>query len=162
MLRILVGSLAARCASWPLWTRRTVTSLLVACLAGFAGDSAHRAVLCFPFDCGRPLLPGFMVGMLGSDRTGVHILRQFKEGCYGRRISYFLREGGTSGSSGPYSALRFLIRTVDTCGASVYKAFWKYFSHFYLKRWIADPEVDSRLLVLPVFSVMLGSTVAGG
>ena len=45
MLRILVGSPAARCASWPLWTRRTVTSLLVACLAGFAGDSAHRAVL---------------------------------------------------------------------------------------------------------------------
>ena len=41
--------------------------------------------------------------------------------------------------------------TVDTCGASVYKAFWKNFSHFYLKRWIADLEVDSRLSVLPVF-----------
>ena len=52
--------------------------------------------------------------------------------------------------------------TADTCGASVYKAFWKNFSHFYLKRWIADPEVDSRLSVLSVFSAMLGSTVAGG
>ena len=26
--------------------------------------------------------------------------------------------------------------TADTCGASVYKAFWKNFSHFYLIRWI--------------------------
>ena len=42
--------------------------------------------------------------------------------------------------------------TADTCGASVYEAFLKNFSHFYLKRWIADPEVDSRLSVLPVFS----------
>ena len=31
-----------------------------------------------------------------------------------------------------------------------------------LKRWIAVLEVDSRLSVLPVFSAMLGSTVAGG
>ena len=52
--------------------------------------------------------------------------------------------------------------TVDTCGASVYKAFWKNFSHLSLKRWIAVLEVDSRLSVLPVFSAMLGSTVAGG
>ena len=35
-----------RCStSWPVRTRRTFTSTLVACLAGFAGDSAHRAVL---------------------------------------------------------------------------------------------------------------------
>ena len=52
--------------------------------------------------------------------------------------------------------------TADTCGASVYKAFWKNFSHLSLKRWIAVLEVDSRLSVLPVFSAMLGSTVAGG
>ena len=30
------------------------------------------------------------------------------------------------------------------------------------ERWIAVLEVDSRLSVLPVFSAMLGSTVAGG
>ena len=66
----------------------------------------------------------------------------------------------TSGLS-PYSALR-LVRQLIHCGASVYKSFWKNFSHFYLKRWIADPEVDSRLSVLPVFSAMLGSTVDGG
>ena len=52
--------------------------------------------------------------------------------------------------------------TADTCGASVYKAFWKNFSHLSLKRWIAVLEVDSRLSVLPVFSAMLGSSVAGG
>ena len=52
--------------------------------------------------------------------------------------------------------------TADTCGASVYKAFWKNFSHLYLKRWIAVLEVDSRLSVLPVFSTMFGLTVAGG
>ena len=116
MLRILVGRPAARCASWPLWTRRTVTSLLVACLAGFAvtlhitlcffpcrqgqdalhlgrygseglaclpgrqhpcpGAEAFTMVqtcsgqggrcpcyACVPFDCGRPLFVGFMVGM---------------------------------------------------------------------------------------------------
>ena len=49
--------------------------------------------------------------------------------------------------------------TVDTCGASVYKAFWKIFSHFYLIRWIRIFEVDSRLSELLVFSAMLGSTV---
>ena len=49
--------------------------------------------------------------------------------------------------------------TADTCGASVYKAIWKNFSHLYLKRWIAVLEVDSRLSVLPVFSTMLGLTV---
>ena len=52
--------------------------------------------------------------------------------------------------------------TADTCGASVYKAFWKNFSLLSLKRWIAVLEVDSRLSVIPVFSAMLGSTVAGG
>ena len=52
--------------------------------------------------------------------------------------------------------------TADTCGASVHKAFWNNFSHLSLKRWIAVIEVDSRLSVLPVFSAMLGSTVAGG
>ena len=52
--------------------------------------------------------------------------------------------------------------TADTCGASVYKAFWKNFSLLSLKRWIAVLEVDSRLSVIPVFSAMLGSTVADG
>ena len=52
--------------------------------------------------------------------------------------------------------------TADTCGASVYKAYWKNFSLLSLKRWIAVLEVDSRLSVIPVFSAMLGSTVAGG
>ena len=46
VLCCLLLTTGPRCStSWPLWTRRTVTSLLVACFAGFAGDSAHRAVL---------------------------------------------------------------------------------------------------------------------
>ena len=43
-LVVLVGRPAARSASWPLWTRGTVTSLSVAYLAGFTGGSAPRAV----------------------------------------------------------------------------------------------------------------------
>ena len=40
-----------------------------------------------------------------------------------------------------------------------YEAFLKY-SYFYLKRWITDLEVDSRLSELLVFNALLGSTVA--
>ena len=63
--------LAARSASWPLWTRSTVTSLLVACLAGFAGDSASRAVF---FPSVRPEMLCIMAGTHHKDscprRTG--------------------------------------------------------------------------------------------
>ena len=49
--------------------------------------------------------------------------------------------------------------TVDTCGASVYKAFWKNFSQFLPDTVDSDLEVVSRLSELLVFSAMLGSTV---
>ena len=56
---------------WPLWTSSTVTSLLVACLAGFAGNSAPRAVF-LPFV--RPGALRIMAGTLQKDscprRTG--------------------------------------------------------------------------------------------
>ena len=60
----------------------------------------------------------------------------------------------------PYATL--LGSTVVTCYASVYKAFWKNFSHFLPDKVDSDLEVDSRLSELLVFSAMLGSTVAFG
>ena len=44
----LLSLTGPRCsASWPFWTKSTVTSTLVSCLAGFAGDSALRAVFLY-------------------------------------------------------------------------------------------------------------------
>ena len=65
--RCSVGRPAARSASWLVWTRGTVTSSLVAFLAGFAGDSAHRAVL-LSLSSGPRCLASWLVWIR---RTGV-------------------------------------------------------------------------------------------
>ena len=46
-----------------------------------------------------------------------------------------------------------------TCCCQVMRLSWS-ISHFYLKRWITDLEVVSRLSELLVFRALLGSTVA--
>ena len=156
-----------RCSTSRLfWTRRTVTRFFftVAC-ARLVLLVLFTSQCVFSLVC-RPMMLGITAGMdqtdipalvdTGSFMVTVQLLDEvvvpvvrndicpgpavFTVGDDFRLVSVFCVALGS---------------TADTCGASVYKAFWNNFSHLSLKRWIAVLEVDSRLSVLPVFSVCL-------
>ena len=159
--------------SRPFWTRRTVTRF-------FFTMACARLVLLvlftsrcvFSLVC-RPMMLGIKAGMDQTDilalvDTGICMVKvQLLDEVVVPAVCNDICPGPAACTVG--DDFRFvsvfcvaLGSTADTCGASVYKAFWKNFSHLSLKRWIAVLEVDSRLSVLPIFSAMLGSTVAGG
>ena len=163
-----------RClASRPFWTRRTVTRFFftMAC-ARLVLLVLYTSRCVFSLVC-RPMMLGIKAGMDQTDilalvDTGICMVKvQLLDEVVVPVVCNDICPGPAACTVGDDFRLVSVFcvalgSTADTCGASVYKAFWKNFSHLSLKRWIAVLEVDSRLSVLPVFSAMLGSTVAGG
>ena len=163
-----------RClASRPFWTRRTVTRFFftMAC-ARLVLLVLYTSRCVFSQVC-RPMMLGIKAGMDQTDilalvDTGICMVKvQLLDEVVVPVVCNDICLGPAACTVGDDFRIVSVFcvalgSTADTCGASVYKAFWKNFSHLSLKRWIAVLEVDSRLSVLPVFSAMLGSTVGGG
>ena len=155
---VFVAFAGPRCSTSRLfWTRRTVTRFFftVAC-ARLVLLVLFTSQCVFSLVC-RPMMLGITAGM---DQTDIHALvdtgsfmvkLQLLDEVVVPVVCNDICPGPAACTVGDDFRLVSVFRvalgsTADTCGASVYKAFWKNFSHLSLKRWIAVLEVDFSTL----------------